>query len=472
VAPPGPPPGCLPPPPGIGFPDGRPQKAPETPPEAFDGIKPDPKRSPEAFDGTKPDRKWSPEAFDGAKPDRKWSPEAFDGTKPDPKRSPEAFDGTKPDRKRSPEGSDGLQPESFPGGELRFWRAFSPTLNPPGPGRARPHPHPTHRKTKIMASQQIPEVYDPLIQLAEDAADGAHELGAAVGLKQNDEDALRAVLEDLTGTPAGPDNVPPAVPGLKAKWNNAKTEKGAKSGAFRTAKSNGRTIAAACIGILKPRLGNQWTNEWQNAGFTGGSLALPDNCLTLLQQLRAYFAQHPTHEKVDLAPGINATAAACEAAAQAISSASTASNNSNTASGLAKSAYEAGVKACRNRLTALREELNLLLGPEDERWYSFGFDRPGDPETPEVPDNLTTIPGAPGSHTLFIDWDDARRAEGYRVTLLNAATNDPVDSRLTTDSEATFTGLPAGISVKITITARLTNGAESPASPPLTAAVP
>jgi hypothetical protein len=34
-----------------------------------------------------------------------------------------------------------------------------------------------------------------------------------------------------------------------------------------------------------------------------------------------------------------------------------------------------------------------------------------------------------------------------------------VESRLTTGSEATFTGLPAGISVKITITARLTNGA-------------
>jgi len=47
----------------------------------------------------------------------------------------------------------------------------------------------------------------------------------------------------------------------------------------------------------------------------------------------------------------------------------------------------------------LREELNLLLGPEDERCYRFGIDRPVDPETPEMPENLTTIPGAPGSRT-------------------------------------------------------------------------
>jgi hypothetical protein len=53
-------------------------------------------------------------------------------------------------------------------------------------------------------SNQIPQPYDPLIQLLEDAADGAHQHGVAIGLKQNTETAIRADLTALTGQPAGP----------------------------------------------------------------------------------------------------------------------------------------------------------------------------------------------------------------------------------------------------------------------------
>src|SRR6187401_746761 len=137
-----------------------------------------------------------------------------------------------------------------------------------------------------MATQRIPEYYDPLVALLAAAAEGAASIGTAVGLKQNDEASLRTTLEALVGKPAGPGDVPPAEAGLKARWNTAKANRAAKSAVFVSRKSDGRTLATTCVNVLKPRLGNRWNNAWQTAGFTNASLAMPDNPQTLLQQFR------------------------------------------------------------------------------------------------------------------------------------------------------------------------------------------
>ena len=183
--------------------------------------------------------------------------------------------------------------------------------------------------------------------------------------------------------------------------------------------------------------------------------------MTLLQQFRAYFAANPTHEVPNLSPVIAATAAACEEAARQIADSSSASNNSNTDAGTAKSNLDAGIKEARRRLTGLREELHQLITEEDERWYAFGFDRPGDPETPEVPENLTAVPGAAGSHAVFIDWDDARRAASYRVTLTDPATRQVVATKIVEESEAHFENLPASTALQVEVTARNEDGGES-----------
>lgn len=327
-----------------------------------------------------------------------------------------------------------------------------------------------------MANNSIPETFDPIVEFLEDAADGAHDHGAAIQLKQNDEPALRAVLADLIGTPAGPGNVPPAVPGKKDKWNMAKSGKVSGTAAFRSARSAGRALAQACIGVLKPGLGNQWNNAWQTAGFTNNSLAVPANPLALLNQFRSYFAANPTKEVPNLTPTISATAVACEAAAQAISTAASASNTSNMNAGMAQAALAAAIKAGRSRLGGLREELTQLLGPDDDLWYAFGFDKPSDPDTPEVPLHLVLTAGAAGSKMLFGDWDDARRANSYRATLTTTA-NPPVklEEAIVHESEATFTlppAIAAGTAVRLTVTARNRNGGESGPSAPATGTVP
>lgn len=310
-----------------------------------------------------------------------------------------------------------------------------------------------------MAQNRISESYNPIVEHLADAIGGAQEHGTSIDLKQNDAAALTLVHDALVGKPSGPGGVPAAVPGLKAVWNLAKEAKVTTSGALRSAKSNARTLAKACVNTLKPRLGDQWNNAWQAAGFTDGSLAIPDNPLTLLQQFRAYFEINPTHERSDIAPGLHATAAACEGAADAIAAASTASNEANSNAGIAKANYEAGIKAARNRLSGLRDELTQLLDPDDARWYAFGCERPDDPETPETAENLVLTGVNQGD--LFADWSDARRADRYRARVFNATTGAKLDEKIVSDSDANFTGLPVSIPLRVEVTSINTDGGES-----------
>lgn len=189
---------------------------------------------------------------------------------------------------------------------------------------------------------------------------------------------------------------------------------------------------------------------------------MPDNPFATVSRL---FPRNPTYEVPNLSPTISATAAACETAAQAISTAATASNQANSDARTAKGKLEIAIAAGCTRLSGLRTELDQILYDEDPLWYAFGFERPSDPATPEVPENLVVTIGAAGSGMVFADWDDARRADKYRATLLTSAT-PPVQlaSKLVTESEATFTGVPEG-AFKVIVTATNAAGESQPSAP-------
>lgn len=312
-----------------------------------------------------------------------------------------------------------------------------------------------------MASNETPEEYEPVVTRLEDAADGAALHGATLPLKTNDEPTIRATLEDLAGKPAGPGGVPPAQKGKRALWNEAKEAKGDLRRLLTVARSNARAVLSACVDVLKPRLGKQWSNAWQAAGFTNHSIAIPADPLANLGQMRAYFESNPSHEKADVAPGVDASAAACEAQIQALSNARNASNQADSNASTAKAAYYASLAAGRARLTALRQELSHLLADDDPRWYAFGFDRPSDPDTPEVPTGVKIMPGAAGSKMVLVDWDDARRAENYRAALFNASNNQLIAEVIVSESECSFGSLTGGMQVRAVITARNKKGGES-----------
>ena len=321
-------------------------------------------------------------------------------------------------------------------------------------------------------SNEIKRGYQQLVQQAEDAADGAHTHGAAIGLVHVTEPTIRTVLWEMIGKPAGPGGNPPASPGLKALWNAAKEEKTAKSALARTARSNGRYLFSACIRDLKTPFGDAWNSRWNVTGLTGGSLAVPENPMTALQQLRAFYGANPSYEKPDN-HGTPLTAAACEAAVQAISDTESASNQSNVEAGQAKKAYEAGLDLLYTTLSNLLNELDQLLADDDERWLAFGFEKPSDLGSPTIPENLVLTPGATGSKMIFADWDDGRNDESYRATARLHETGEELASLITTESDATFTltALAQGTLVDITVTGRNDKGETRPTEP-VTAAVP
>ncbi|MCX7008693.1 MAG: fibronectin type III domain-containing protein [Kiritimatiellaeota bacterium] len=321
-------------------------------------------------------------------------------------------------------------------------------------------------------SNKTPQGYEPLIQLAEDAADGAHTHGAAIGLVHVNETIIRTALTGLIGIPSVPGGIPPAAPGLKELWNTAKANKSAKTAAVRTAQSNGRFLARMCIRSLAPVLGEIWNSAWNAAGFVSGSLAVPSNPLPMLEQLRAYYGLNPTHEVANV-QGLACSAAGCEAAVQAISDAASASNQSNTDAGNAQKAFQAGFDLLYTTLSYLRNELDQLLDPDDERWYAFGFDKPSDLGSPTIPENVVVTAGAAGSKILMVHFDDGRNDESYRVTATNKATAEEITNVIVTESETTFTldALAAGTLVDITVTGRNDKGETQPTEP-ITTAVP
>lgn len=218
----------------------------------------------------------------------------------------------------------------------------------------------------------------------------------------------------------------------------------------RTDESNARAFAAKAIGVLKNFLGSQWNSAWAAAGFSGGSLAIPDDPLPLLGELRAYFTAHPAQE---VTPVLNVTAAACLAQSNALSNARSAVNLAAVTLGQAKQARDAAFRKLFERLSGLRAELGQLLEDDDPLWYAFGFDRPADGQQPGPVSDLVLTAGGPG--IVLANWDDARRAERYRV-IKQVVGVDPAPVIVTGtlyENELTLQGLPSGKAVKITVLA-------------------
>lgn len=294
-----------------------------------------------------------------------------------------------------------------------------------------------------MASNIIPRTYTRLVSLAEDAADGATTLGAAVGLAQNTAVKIRADLVALTGNATA---TPPTV-GAQNLYDTAKATKTATAATQRAAEKAARTLVASAVDVLKHYLGRQWSGAWAAAGFTEGSLAVPADPLPVLGKLRAYFSAHTPQENA----GLGVTAATLTAQATALSDARSANNAAETAVSTAKAARDAAQAVVIKRMSGLLSELGKLLADDDPRWYSFGFERPADGEQPGVVEQLTLTAGGVGS--VYADWGDARRAERYRVwRQIVGVDQEPVIVELTPhDSELTLTGLPSGKSVIVSV---------------------
>jgi hypothetical protein len=100
-------------------------------------------------------------------------------------------------------------------------------------------------------------------------------------------------------------------------------------------------------------------------------------------------------------------------------------------------------------------------------------DNPAKTEKPETPKNLVVSVGAPGSRTLRVNWDDAHRADNYRLKAKVKATGAQVFNEIVADSQGIIIlpDLAAGTELDITVTARNATGESQPTAS-LTAMLP
>ena len=73
---------------------------------------------------------------------------------------------------------------------------------------------------------------------------------------------------------------------------------------------------------------------------------------------------------------------------------------------------------------------------------------------------------------MFVDWDNARRAESYRVVVLGSVNGSVVTERLVAESEITLSGLAPGQTVRIVVSARNGKGGESAPAPVVVVTLP
>lgn len=227
------------------------------------------------------------------------------------------------------------------------------------------------------------------------------------------------------------------------------------------ADSNAKAFIAASVAVLKPRLGAGWSPAWIDTGFKTGSLAMPPTVperQETLKTLATYFTANPTHENAPL----ELTAIRAQTLFDTLGAARSTVNGRLGTNGTLKGARDAAVEALITRVRGLIDELDVLLDDLDPRWYAFGLNPPGAPATPEVPDGLVVSAGPAGSGTLYLDWDDAPRAERYRVWRQAADATMWEAAASVDDSDATLGGLGIGVKFKLRVTALNDAGESAP----------
>jgi hypothetical protein len=307
-----------------------------------------------------------------------------------------------------------------------------------------------------MTTSYVPKSNDRMVVLGHFCVDASRDLAAEVDLKQNPSPAIAANLYDYAGLP-GTD---PATAGKQGAFNQKQIAVTNAANQRRTAVQLGRDFNAKAVNHLKTFLGFRWNPRWQSVGFNNGSIALPNDPMPLLLKLRPYFIANPTHELASE----SITAAQANALTLAINAAFNAESTAAAARDQAREARDLSAKKLRARLVGLRSELEQLLDDDDYRWRRFGFSRPIDRRIPAVVTGLTLRPGGV-SGEVIVEWQPSVGAENYRV-LRQVQTVDasPLELGLLNEPMTIISGLPAGKTVIVTVSAHNEAGDSLPTS--------
>ena len=180
----------------------------------------------------------------------------------------------------------------------------------------------------------------------------------------------------------------------------------------KAAKADAQAFALQAREVLRPYLGRSWSVAWAQAGYKNNSLALPDSLpllVEMLGSLETYFTAHAAHQNAAL----SVTAAAAAQKRMELEAAIAAANNSKTAQRTKRDERDAAEDALVEKLRASRNELEVVLPPDDQRWLDFIEDVPADEQRPEAVDeiefDLTTPRHIKGS------WEAPSRSDRFLI---------------------------------------------------------
>ena len=109
-------------------------------------------------------------------------------------------------------------------------------------------------------------------------------------------------------------------------------------------------------------------------------------------------------------------------------------------------------------------ELTQLIGKEDRRWHSFGFNIPDEPETPGRPENVvvTALP----DQQVQAECDSVSFAEYYRFWIQPQGATEPQDAGSSREPSLKLENVAPGTRLKVFVSAVNKAGHEGPRSEP------
>ena len=305
-----------------------------------------------------------------------------------------------------------------------------------------------------MAANPTPENDDMLLALAEDMADGLHELEVPIGVKQNTEAAMRASITAATSA-------------RQALATAEQTETNTAT-ARRNADTASKTVLRNCQIRFRKLYGGRYNAQWSLTGWPPGSIRVPDSQdrrFTLLNSLKNFFTANPTAESVEG----EATSALCGAAHTAISDARAAENTAGTQVKLKKSDEEAAFKALRKRVRGTIEEIGKLIPADDPRWETFGLNIPANPSTPLSIGGVTLT--MLGGGKVLVSWTYAKRMTDTRLRVKRVGIDEDFKAAGTSEGlEKTLEGFTPGQVIEV-IAIAYNDGGDAPPSPMATGTV-
>ncbi|MBI5685418.1 MAG: fibronectin type III domain-containing protein [Verrucomicrobia bacterium] len=252
-----------------------------------------------------------------------------------------------------------------------------------------------------MASNRLPDSRRSLSYLAKDAADGVARHGAAIGIQQNTQDAIRADWK--------------AHDDASSAYLSARVDALNATKTLNAACADGRKWLLMARDVFKTVFGKKPGKVWRGVGWPEHTTAVPrdDGKLAIIiESSGKYLADHPELE----APSLGLTAARAEALAKALRAARSNRNHKKAERMRTKQERAAAEKKLRRRMRGVIGELGQLLDPQAGHWKSFGLKQPGKPDSP--PKVKNTRAKAVGGGRLLVEWDAAARAEYYQIHLM------------------------------------------------------